>query len=213
MAEKTAEKGKPGGFTISIDDEPYPVTEKTLTANAILGLVPYDTDQYYLVELKGNHQESYQGKGEQPIHLHEGSKFLSVFTGPTPVAHAPMVGSALFASQLRAAGYDVEELPEGHVQFPYTVEVGKHAGLEVQMGFKVPDSFPLEPPHGPHFNKRLRPNQSGGVHPTGGIHCSTKLSKFPVGWEHWSRPHPNWAHGPRNAVRYMTFIRELWATQ
>ena len=206
-------KDKKQGFTISVDDEPYPVTEKTMTANEILGLVPYDTAQYYLVELKGNHQESYQDKGLQPIRLHEGSKFLSIFTGPTPVAHAIPVGSTLFASQLRAAGHEVEELPEGHVQFSYTVDVGKHAGLQVQMGFQVPDSFPLEPPHGPHISKRLHPNQSGGVHPTGGIHCSGRLSKFPFGWEHWSRPHPNWADGPRNAVRYMAFVQQLWATQ
>lgn len=201
------------GFTVSVDDEPYPVTEKIMTANAILGLVPYDIAQHYLVELKGNHQESYQGKGEEPIHLHEGSKFLSVFTGPTPVAHAGLIGSKLFASQLRAAGYEVEELEDGHIQFPYAVDAGKHTGLSVTMGFHVPETFPLDPPHGPHINVRLHPNQGGGVHPTGGIHCSASLSRFPAGWEHWSRPHPSWADGPRNAVRYMTFVQQLWATQ
>nr|NUR36456.1 hypothetical protein [Sphingomonas sp.] len=201
------------GFTIYIDGEPYAITDKTMTANAILAIVPYDVNQYYLVELKGNHQDSYQDRGTEIIHLHEGAKFLSVFTGPTTVAHGQLTGAALFAAQLRAVGYDVEKLPDGHVKFPYAVEVGKHAGLQVELGFHVPDDFPLTPPHGPHINQRLRPNQQGGCHPTGGIHCSSTLSKFPSGWEHWSRPHPNWTGGPRTAVRYMAFIHHLWATQ
>jgi len=204
------------GFTIDIDGEPYPVTDKTMTANAILGIVPYDVSQYYLVELKGTHQDSYQNRGGEIIHLHEGSKFLSVFTGPTPVAHGQPTGAALFAAQLRGAGYDVEELPAEHLKFPYTVGGGKHAGLDIELGFVVPPDFPLTPPHGPHVSRRFHPDQSGGTHPSGGIHCSrgSGLSQhFPVGWEHWSRPHPNWTDGPKNAVRYMAWIHHLWATQ
>jgi hypothetical protein len=73
-------------FEISVDGETYEAPEKTMTANEILMLAGLATDKHYLVELKGKHQNSYEGKGNIEIHLHEGSKFISVFTGATPVA-------------------------------------------------------------------------------------------------------------------------------
>lgn len=211
----------PKHFTIFIDGESFEAPEKTMTANAILSLGGLAIDEHYLVEIKGKHQESFEGKGNEEIHLHEGAKFISIFTGPTPVADnqpadtgAKLTGAALFAAQLRAEGYDVTELPDNHVQFPYIVDVGKHVGLELQMGFVVPEDFPMTPPHGPHISKRLHPNKSGGNHPGGGIHDSSGHSKhFGPDWQHWSRPHPKWAEGPRNAARYMAFIRTLWASQ
>lgn len=208
-------------FTIFIDGESFEAPEKTMTANEILSLGELATDEHYLVEIKGKHQDSFEGEGDKEIHLHEGSKFISVFTGPTPVADsqsveagAKLTGARLFAAELRAAGYDVTELPEHHVKFPYTVNIGKHAGLELEMGFVVPEDFPMTPPHGPHISKQLHPNNSGGNHPGGGIHPSPKHSKhFGSDWQHWSRPHPKWADGPRTAVRYMAFIHKLWASQ
>ena len=208
-------------FTIYIDGEPFEAPEKTMTANEILSLGDLSTDEHYLVEIKGKHQDSFEGKGDEEIHLHEGSKFISVFIGPTPVADSrqadagsKLTGARLFAAQLRGAGYDVTELPDHHVRFPYTVNVGKHAGLVLEMGFVVPEDFPMTPPHGPHINKLLHPNKSGGNHPDGGIHPSPGHSKhFGPDWQHWSRPHPEWADGPRTAVRYMAFIHGLWASQ
>jgi hypothetical protein len=171
-------------FEISIDGETYEAPEKTMTANEILLLAGLPTDKHYLVEIKGKHQISYQGQGDKEIHLHEKSKFISVFTGATPVAFSEedeqkviLTGSVLFASQLRAAGYEVTELLDHHVKFPYTVHTGKHAGLELEMGFVVPVNFPLNPPHGLHINKMLHPLKSGGTHPTGGIHASSGHSK------------------------------------
>lgn len=208
-------------FKIHIDGESYEAPQKIMTANEILSLGGLSTDQHYLIEIKGNHQVPYKDQGEKEIHLHEGSKFISVFTGPTPVAdnlhentETALTGAKLFAAQLNAAGYDVTELPDQHLKFPYSVKVGKFAGLELEIGFVVPADFPLTPPHGPHISKLLHPNQSGGTHPNGGIHTSPKHSKhFGAGWQHWSRPHPDWSSGPRNAVRYMRFIDRLWASQ
>lgn len=208
-------------FTIYIDGEPFEATEETMTANGILELGGLSTDENYLVEIKGKHQESFEGKGGEAIHLHEDASFISVFFGPTPVSNpqpasagARLAGAALFAAQLRAAGYDVTELPDGHVRFPYTVKGGKHAGLELEMGFVVPEDFPLTPPPGPHINKLLHPNKGGGTHPTGGIHPSPSHGKqFGPDWQYWSRPHKKWAEGPRTAVRYMAFIEKLWASQ
>lgn len=211
----------PHQFTISIDGEPYDAPDKTMTANAILALGGINVEDHYLVEIKGKHQESYEGKAGQEIHLHEGSKFISVFTGPTSVAEnqaaglaKELTGASLFAAQLRGAGYNVSELPDCHVKFPYTVRVGKYAGLELEMGFVVPADFPMTPPHGPHINKQIHQNKSGGSHPTGGIHSSPQHSKhFGADWQHWSRPHPKWTDGSRDAVRYMAFIHSLWASQ
>lgn len=211
----------PKQFTIHIDGEPFEAPEKTMTANEILSLGGLSTDDHYLIEIKGKHQDTFEGRGGEKVHLHEGSRFISVFIGPTPVADsqladagAKLTGARLFAAQLRAAGYEVTELPDHHVRLLYMVNVGKHAGLEVEMGFVVPEDFPMTPPHGPHINKLLHPNNSGGNHPDGGIHPSPGHSKhFGPDWQHWSRPYPKWADGPRTAVRYMAFIHRLWATQ
>ena len=191
----------PKQFTILVNGEPFEAPEKTMTANEILSLGGLSTDSHYLVEIKGKHQDSFEGKGNQEVHLHEGSKFISVFTGPTTVSDsqvgdsdAKLTGARLFAAQLRAAGYDVTEMPDHHVEFPYTVSVGKHAGLELEMGLVVPKDFPMTPPTGPHINKLLHPDKGGGTHPAGGIHPSTSHSKhFGSGWQYWSRPYPKWA--------------------
>lgn len=221
-ANSVGEETVPKQFTIYIDGEPFEAPEKTMTANEILSLGGLSTDEHYLVEIKGKHQESFAGKGSEDIHLHEDSKFISVFTGATPVADSPprdlsanLTGARLFAAQLRGVGYEVTELPDGHVKFPYTVDVGRHASLTLEMGFVVPKDFPMTPPHGPHINKLLYPSKSGGTHPDGGIHPSTPnhSKHFGPDWQHWSRPHPTWTEGPRTAVRYMAFIRGLWATQ
>lgn len=165
-------------FTIFIDGETYDAPSKTMTANEILSLAGLGTNDHYLVEIEGKHQESFKGQGGTEIHLHERSKFISVFVGPTPVAdgqadsHTRLTGAALFAAQLRAAGYDVTELPDHHVKFPYSVNVGRYAGLELELGFVVPPDFPLTAPHGPHVNRLLHSNRGGGNHPTGGIHSS-----------------------------------------
>tara|TARA_R110000787_G_scaffold209044_1_gene319103 strand:+ start:5455 stop:6084 length:630 start_codon:yes stop_codon:yes gene_type:complete len=204
-------------FEIFIDGELYEAPEKTMTPNEILALAGLAVEEHYLVELKGKHQDSFEGKGDQDVHLHEKSKFISVFTGPTTVSfngedadEVKLVGAALFAVQLRAAGFDVVELPDNHIKFPYTVSVGNHSGLEVEMGFIIPADFPLTPPTGPHIGKKLHVIKSGGTHPTGGIHDSPK---FGDGWQYWSRPHPKWKGENCNAVRYMSFINNLWATQ
>lgn len=208
-------------FTIYIDGESFEAPEKTMTANAILALGGLSTDENYLVEIKGKHQESFEGKGGEEIHLHEGSKFISVFFGPTPVsdsrqadANTKLTGGPLFAAQLRDAGYEVTELPDHHVSFPYAVNVGKYAGLNLELGFVVPEDFPMTPPPGPHINKLLHPNKGGGNHPDGGIHPSPSHSKhFGPDWQYWSRPHKKWGDGPRTAVRYMAFIEKLWVSQ
>lgn len=204
---------------IWIDGESYEPPDKTMTADEILKLAGLSPSDHYLTEVKGRHTDSYQGRGGEEIHLHPGSKFISTYIGPTPVSdgqsvEAVLTGAKLFAAQLRSAGFDVVELADGHITFPYIVKAGKHAGLELTMGLVVPADFPLTPPTGPHVNVLLHPNVSGGNHPNGGIHDSSGHSQhFGVGWQYWSRPYQTWANGSRNAARYIAFVNALWATQ
>lgn len=202
-------------FEILIDGETFEAPENKMSANDILVLGGLSAAEYYLVELKGKKQDSFQDKGDTIINLHQGSEFVSVFIGATPVALNQLTGAALFAEQLKNCGYNTEELGDDHVKFPYTVEVGKCAGMEMEMGFVVPEDFPLTPPHGPHLSIKIHPEGGGGrEHPTGGIHSSSGRHKhFGDDWQHWSRPHPNWTDGNRDAARYMAFIRSLWDTQ
>ena len=202
-------------FTIFIDGESFEAPERQMKANDLLILAGLAVAEYYLVAVHGKNQDSFEGRGDEEINLHEGIKFISVFTGATGVAATSETGSGYFAAQLRELGYDVTELPDGHVKFPYMVEIGSRAGTQVEQGFVVPDDFPLTPPHGPHVSPEIHPLQRGGAHPTGGIHEPQKVGgkHFGAGWQHWSRPHPNWADGKRTVARYMAFIRKLWATQ
>jgi hypothetical protein len=77
---------KPHVTTFEVDGEPVETTEKTLTPNQIMELAGVDPATHYLVELKGREQESYEGRADEPIHVHEKQKFITVATGPTPVS-------------------------------------------------------------------------------------------------------------------------------
>ena len=69
-----------------VDGEPLETTEKILTPTQILGLAGVDAANHYLVQIEGRHQTSYQDKPNEEIHMHEGQKFITVATGPTPVS-------------------------------------------------------------------------------------------------------------------------------
>ena len=92
--ERSGHGGDPKSVSILIDGEPYEAPDNEETANAILSLAGLSTTENYLVEIKGKHQESYQGQGEKLVHLHKGSTFISVFFGPTPVSDTGSVSDA-----------------------------------------------------------------------------------------------------------------------
>jgi hypothetical protein len=71
----------------TVDDEPQSTTDQTLTPNQILNNAGLDPTQYYLILVRNpQNQESYQGKGEEIIHMHPHMKFISAFFGSTPVS-------------------------------------------------------------------------------------------------------------------------------
>lgn len=70
----------------TVDGEPQQTTDKELTAGQILLAAGRSADEYYLIQLRGSQQESYQNKPNEVIKMHERIKFITVFVGPTPVS-------------------------------------------------------------------------------------------------------------------------------
>jgi hypothetical protein len=76
---------KPHVTTFFVDNEPLTTTEKSLTVKEILEKAKLDSANHYLIELRGDHQIDHKDLTEE-VKIHEGEKFISVFTGETPVS-------------------------------------------------------------------------------------------------------------------------------
>lgn len=115
-----------------------------------------------------------------------------------------------FINQLQALGYTVQEPAPDFICFEYEIPVGKFYGQKVWMALQVNDSFPMNPPPGPHFKPHLLPiTGGGGTHPYGAIHGS------PLGaeWQYWSRPFTqHWNKTDKTAKTYLGHIKNLFAT-
>lgn len=197
----------------AIDGEPYRTHAPELTPYDLLkDFAGVDPTTHHLVQIDGKHRESYAGRETEPIKMHDKIKFQIVSNECATVSD-PVVrtGVDAFISGLKALGLNPASLPDkpDHVFCDYEVSSGKRAGLKVKQGFVVPPDFPVTPPGGPHISQALYPIQSGGNHPTGGIHASP----FGTEWQYWSRPVPGWAKGKKTVGAYMSHIDRLWATQ
>ena len=73
-------------FEYTVDGEPQTTSQHVLTPVQILQAAAIDAASHYLVEIVGNTQKSFQDKPNEPIHMHQHMKFISVATGPTPVS-------------------------------------------------------------------------------------------------------------------------------
>ena len=69
--------------TIELDSEPLTLPTAEVTPNRILKDAGLDPATHYLVLVHGRQQDSFQGKGDQPIHVHNKETFISLSTGPT----------------------------------------------------------------------------------------------------------------------------------
>jgi hypothetical protein len=70
-----------------VDGEPHETDKRDLTPNEIIkDFGEKDPATHYLVRIEGHHRISYEGKGNEPIKLHDGERFQIVSTGPTPVS-------------------------------------------------------------------------------------------------------------------------------
>ena len=71
----------------TVDGEPCETERREVTPDEIIReFGAKDPATNYLVQIKGNHKVSYQGKGSEPIKLHNNMKFQIISTGPTPVS-------------------------------------------------------------------------------------------------------------------------------
>lgn len=82
------EPARPGhAIDYTVDGEPQQTTERTLTPRQILRDAGIDPETHYLIEIRGHHEHvSYEGRPDEPIHMHPNMRFVSVSTGPTPVS-------------------------------------------------------------------------------------------------------------------------------
>lgn len=70
-----------------LDGEPCKTDRRELTPNQILlDFGHADTSTHYLVQIEGEKKISYQGKGDIPIKLQNGSRFQIISVGPTPIS-------------------------------------------------------------------------------------------------------------------------------
>ena len=70
-----------------VDDVDQDTTDHILTPVRIMTKAGVDPKTHYLIQLIGEkHDKSYEGKPEEPIHMHEGMRFITASLGPTPVS-------------------------------------------------------------------------------------------------------------------------------
>lgn len=204
----------------TVDGEPEETEQREITPDEIISEYgKRDPMTNYLVQIQGNHTESYRDRGSQPIRLHNGMRFQIISLGPTPVSESAIrTGVDVFILGLDALGYKPITLPgkPDHVVIDYEVETGRFAGQKVRLGFIVPSDSPVTPPSGPHVSPQILPINTSGEHPTGAVHHAQALP-FEVGaggaWEYWSRPFPNWAESKKTVAVYMSHIWRLWDSQ
>jgi hypothetical protein len=70
----------------TVDGERQETRKHILTPRQILTDAGIDPASYYLVQLRGHERESYKDRPDEPIHLHEHEKFVSVYMASTPVS-------------------------------------------------------------------------------------------------------------------------------
>ena len=73
-------------FDYTVDGEALSTSELVLTPILILKNAGLDPSTHYLIEIDGNSQKSFKDDPNVSVHMHEHMKFVSVFTGSTPVS-------------------------------------------------------------------------------------------------------------------------------
>lgn len=80
-----AAKGRPA-IEFTVDGETYLSEERELTAGDILRLAGKDPTTHYLVEVRGQRERHEYRDPSKTVRVHPGSKFVTIFTGSTPVS-------------------------------------------------------------------------------------------------------------------------------
>jgi hypothetical protein len=79
------ERGRHHPVHFTEDGEPLEIETGSLTMSEILALIGKRPDEWYLVEKQGRQRQDFRDPSEV-VEIHEGARFITVFTGPTPVS-------------------------------------------------------------------------------------------------------------------------------
>lgn len=85
QAVSSARKGPPQ-VTFTIDGVEYTVEERRQTAAALLALAGLDPADHDVAKVVGQGQVEQRLRDGDTVQLTPGAAFVSIFTGPTPVA-------------------------------------------------------------------------------------------------------------------------------
>lgn len=78
-------KGRPE-IEFTVDGETYSNEERELTAREILELAGKGSETHYLAEIRGQRERHEYKNPAETVNIHPGSKFVTLFTGTTPVS-------------------------------------------------------------------------------------------------------------------------------
>lgn len=116
------------------------------------------------------------------------------------------MGKTEFLDQLKALGFDPQELGGSRVAVAYVVLLGKNAGKHILLGFDVGNDFPMNCPTGFHI-KAIDP---GWIEHSQNVQNSP--NEFGHGWRYWSRPFHEWGRSGRNVKVYLAHIKNVLMT-
>lgn len=74
------------GVTFTIDGVEYTLEDRRQTARALLVLAGLDSGDHDLARVTGQGEVEHRLHDEDEIQLVPGGRYISIFTGPTPVA-------------------------------------------------------------------------------------------------------------------------------
>jgi hypothetical protein len=83
---KAADRPVAQPVKFTVDGERLTSRDHTLSPNQIMILASIDPTTHYLVGVKGREQTSYRDRPDEEILIHTGDKFVTLYTGSTPVS-------------------------------------------------------------------------------------------------------------------------------
>lgn len=81
----TPDHGRPP-ITFTIDGVEYTVDDRNQTAADLLALAGLNPDDHDLAIVRGNSGIEHRFADNDEVHITPGARYVSIFTGPTPVA-------------------------------------------------------------------------------------------------------------------------------
>ena len=121
-------------------------------------------------------------------------------------------GKEAFREGLKALDYACTDLPDARLSFPYTINAGRFAGTQVEVGLEIPPDFNVTCPSGPHIRPRLVPiNTAAQTNER-----AAESPAFGTDWLYLSRPFSSdggaWNRTPRDVRAYLKHVKRILET-